>query len=371
MPTAIEVPARVRAQFFERVVAWQQAHGRRGLPWQQTQDPYRVWLSEVMLQQTQVSTVLRYYTRFLQRFPDLESLAAASLDEVLALWSGLGYYSRARHLHACARLVVQQYGGRFPASAEALACLPGIGASTAAAIAAFCHGERRAILDGNVRRVLARVLALGADLRAVPTQRALWQVAQNLIPPTATPAAMRHYTQGMMDLGATVCTRSRPACTRCPVRDLCAAQASGDPTAWPVRGPRAGRRSEHWVLPLFVRGDGRWWLQRRPTPGIWAGLWAPPVWAEDAAGHAWLAAQPAQRIKAWPKLTHALTHRDLVLLPLTVQWALPQEAPTAPGVQADQGDWWSPADALALGLPAPVRAWLKSLCVAPAASSSR
>ncbi len=363
--------------FFSAVVAWQRAHGRHGLPWQGTRDPYRVWLSEVMLQQTQVSTVLRYYGRFLARFPDVQTLAAASLDEVLALWSGLGYYSRARHLHACAQAVVARHGGRFPETAQALATLPGIGESTAAAIAAFCFGERRSILDGNVRRVLARWLALDDDLSRPAAQRALWATAQSLIPGDATADAMAAYTQGLMDLGATVCTRTRPRCDACPVATGCGAHAAGEPTAWPRRGRVVQRRTIAWCLPLYVRHDGAWWLQRRPARGIWAGLWAPPVLEDEAPLRAWLAGASGWSAHWMAAFTHALTHRDLRLqpvlcrLPASAADAAAGAAPQAPGVVADQGAWWSPVEALALGLPAPVRSWLQALVSGDAASSSR
>ena len=369
-----DIPAAVRAQFFARVVAWQRAYGRHDLPWQGTRDPYRVWLSEIMLQQTQVRTVLGYYARFLQRFPTVQALADASLDEVLALWSGLGYYSRARHLHACARVVVAQYGGRFPAGAEALATLPGIGASTAAAIAAFCFGERRSILDGNVRRVLSRVLADAGDPARAAAQRGLWAAAQALVPPEAAPDDMAAYTQGLMDLGATVCTRSRPRCDACPVAALCAGRASGDPTAWPRRAPRAARRTEAWCLPLYQRADGAWWLQRRPPRGIWAGLWAPPVLAAAEGLASWLQDHPGVRAD-WPAaFTHALTHRDLRLQPVVCRLPCGSDAstaPSAPGVEPDQGAWCPPSEALALGLPAPVRVWLQNLASDSRISSSR
>ena len=193
------------AGFAGRVVRWQESHGRNELPWQNTRDPYRVWLSEIMLQQTQVATVLEYYPRFLARFPDVASLAAAHLDEVLGLWSGLGYYSRARNLHRCAVDVVALHGGEFPRSAAALETLPGIGRSTAAAIASFCFGERAAILDGNVKRVLTRVLGFDADLAVAANERNLWTQAEAMLPNRGVQEAMPRYTQGLMDLGATVC----------------------------------------------------------------------------------------------------------------------------------------------------------------------
>lgn len=369
----IALPEAVRVAFFARVVAWQRIHGRHDLPRQGTRDPYRVWLSEIMLQQTQVRTVVAYYERFLRRFADVHALAAASLDEVLALWSGLGYYSRARHLLACAQAVVTRYGGCFPTSADELATLPGIGASTAAAIAAFCYGERRSILDGNVRRVLLRVLANDSDAARPAVQQALWKVAQALLAPDASSADMAAYTQGLMDLGATVCTRTRPRCGACPVADLCAGRASGDPTAWPRRSPRSARRTERWCLPLYVRADGAWWLQRRAQRGIWAGLWTPPVLTDGDSLRAWLVLHPAWDAKWLPVIEHALTHRDLRLQPVlcSLPGAPVQGAPVAPGVDAGQGQWWLPSQALALGLPAPVRACLHQLTAGSRTSSSR
>ncbi|MEO5697809.1 MAG: A/G-specific adenine glycosylase, partial [Burkholderiaceae bacterium] len=261
-----------------RVIAWQRQHGRSHLPWQGSRDPYRVWLSEIMLQQTQVATVLGYYARFVARFPDVAALAAASLDDVLVLWSGLGYYSRARNLHACAQAVVQLHGGRFPADSAALARLPGIGRSTAAAIAAFCYGERAAILDGNVKRVLTRVLGFDADLAVAANERALWAQAQALLPETGIEA----YTQGLMDLGASVCSARAPQCAACPLRTACVATQQGDPERYPVKRRKAprGRREHVWLL---LEWRAQVWLLRRPSSGIWAGLWSLPEFEPGAA----------------------------------------------------------------------------------------
>ncbi len=261
--------AEVLHGFAPTLVRWQRAHGRSHLPWQNTQDPYRVWLSEVMLQQTQVATVLGYYQRFLDRFPTVADLAAAELDEVFGLWSGLGYYSRARNLHRCAQAVVLEHGGRFPASAQALQGLPGIGPSTAAAIASFCFGERAAILDGNVKRVLTRVLGFGSDLSSAAAERELLGLARSLLPADASD--MPAYTQGVMDLGATVCLPRKPQCLLCPMQALCAAHRQGQPERYPVKSRKLVRkRLSLWLL-WAVRQDGAVWLQRRPARGIWGG----------------------------------------------------------------------------------------------------
>jgi A/G-specific adenine glycosylase len=327
-----------------RVVAWQRTHGRHGLPWQGTRDPYRVWLSEVMLQQTQVSTVLAYYTRFLTRFPTVQALADAPADDVLALWSGLGYYSRARNLHRCAQVVVQEHGGTFPNAAAALAELPGIGRSTAAAIAAFCFGERVAILDGNVKRVLARATGFGGDI-AVPADTArLWAVAESLLPRRDVDV----YTQGLMDLGATVCTARSPSCLLCPLQELCVARAEGRPEAYPVKTRRTKRHRRSHALLWMQHGD-KLLLVRRPDSGVWAGLWSLPEFDTDAALEAQCSAWPGGG--EWlPDIEHALTHFDWTLMPL--RWTLPRRAKRPPW---PLGRWVTVEEALALGLPAPVR----------------
>ncbi|MEZ5645487.1 MAG: A/G-specific adenine glycosylase [Burkholderiaceae bacterium] len=359
-PPADQLPV----AFFARLVAWQRHSGRHGLPWQGTRDPYRVWLSEIMLQQTQVSTVLDYYPRFLARFPDVHALAAAHPDDVMALWSGLGYYSRARNLHRCAQVVVGEHGGRFPERAVDLQQLPGIGASTAAAIAAFCSGERISILDGNVRRVLGRLLAFGDDLARAGAQQRLWEMAQSLLPAQVDAADMVAYTQGLMDLGATLCARSRPDCGRCPVQDLCRARAQDAVSAYPVRSRAVRRQSVSWWLLLCRRpGSGSWQLglQRRPAAGIWAGLHCPPVFdAEEALMEAVPAAW-RHRMKDLPVLAHSLTHRELRLHPWLLD--LPEDLVELDGLlEGLAGLRWVDDQALeAVGLPAPVRQLLQSL----------
>lgn len=331
----------------DALVVWQRTHGRHALPWQNTRDPYRVWLSEIMLQQTQVAAVLRYYARFLERFPDVATLAAAPLDDVLALWSGLGYYSRARNLHRCAQTVVNVHGGVFPPSAAVLAELPGIGRSTAAAIAAFCHEERVSILDGNVKRVLTRVLAFDGDLAQQAQERVLWQRATDLLPTDRTD--MPAYTQGLMDLGATVCARSKPECLLCPLSGLCAARASGRMTDYPVRTRKLKRsRRENWCL--WLQTADAVWLQQRPDTGIWAGLWSLPMF-DDAPALLAVAGEAAQRVVALPGFVHVLTHLDWTLHPHRLDLTQPE----ADAVAAALGDgrWW-PRDQLdRIGLPAP------------------
>lgn len=347
-------------EFAPRLIDWQRQAGRSGLPWQGTRDPYRVWLSEVMLQQTQVSTVLSYFPRFLARFPDVKALAEASPDEVMAMWSGLGYYSRARNLHRCAQVVMAEHGGVFPDTAEMLQTLPGIGASTAAAIAAFCHGERISILDGNVRRVLSRLLAFEGDLAQAGPQRELWDLAQALLPVEPTPDDMTAYTQGLMDLGATLCQRSRPACPSCPVQPLCRAHRTGDVQRFPVKTKRLLRKFERWWL-LVLRsqepsGQVRFWLERRPAPGIWAGLYCPLVFADEQALVAVLPVALRHGLQALEPVSHSLTHRELQLHPMLLD-VLPESS----GTDAAQGQWVS-ADALGdHGLPTPVRQLLVGL----------
>ena len=340
--------------FAARVIAWQRDHGRSDLPWQTNTDPYRVWLSEVMLQQTQVATVLPYYARFLTRFADVRALADAPLDDVLAAWSGLGYYSRARNLHRCARVVVAEHGGEFPRSAAELAELPGIGRSTAAAVAAFCFGERCAILDGNVKRVLARHLGFEADLSSASEVATLWRKAEALLPEREVGA----YTQGLMDLGATLCTRASPACERCPMARDCVAFAQGRPGAFPVKTRRLkrGQRANAWLW--LSRADDVW-LTQRPDKGVWAGLWSLPEF-ETLAQVQTLTEDWPGRGQSLPDIAHALTHFDWLLKPW--RHALPATTPT-PAVQAwtlacPQGRWVAREDALTMGLPAPLRVLL-------------
>ncbi len=344
MPEELKLPQ----GFARRMVDWQRRQGRQHLPWQHTRDPYRVWLSEIMLQQTQVSTVLDYYPRFLQRFPDVASLAAAPQDDVLALWSGLGYYSRARNLHRCAQEVVSRFAGEFPQTAELLVSLPGIGRSTAAAIAAFCFDERVSILDGNVKRVLGRVLAYEADLALAASERELWVLAERMLPGEA--ADMPAYTQSLMDVGATLCQPRKTQCDACPVQSLCQAHAQGRVLVYPVKTRKLKRSSATLWLLWVINPRGQVWLHKRPARGIWAGLFSLPVFDEESE---LLAACPQVQVAQYiPPFKHVLTHRDLHLHP--VKLTLPDDA--APRCD---GQWVHPHDWPQMGLPAPMRRLLE------------
>lgn len=330
--------------FASRLLAWQKIHGRTGLPWQNTKDPYHVWLSEIMLQQTQVVTVKDYYARFLQRFPTVRALAAASQDDVLALWAGLGYYSRARHLHACAQAVVNLHDGEFPRNAELLQSLPGIGPSTAAAIASFCFGERVAILDGNVKRVLTRVLGFDKDLALAKHGRELLQIATDLLPQRDLASAMPRYTQAIMDLGATLCTPRQPACGTCPMAQRCVAKAQGRAQAYPVKTKKLKRSSQSLWLLWVRRKDGAVLLQKRPTPGVWAGLYCLPLFESLDALETQLTPKEQAALRALEPFVHVLTHKDLHLHVMVLD-----AISSLPAL----GEWV--ADWRAVGLPAPVK----------------
>lgn len=257
--------------FSKEVIDWQKQHGRHALPWQNTRDAYRVWLSEIMLQQTQVAAVIPYYQRFLHTFPTVDSLAAAPSEEIMAHWSGLGYYSRARNLHKCAQAIVAQHGGIFPSDPVVLEELPGIGRSTAAAITAFSYGTRAAILDGNVKRVFARVFGVERYPGEKAVENEMWARAVALLPGTG----VETYTQGLMDLGATLCTRNRPSCHRCPLAQRCIAYATARTNELPVRKPKKAV-PEKSVAMLLIIDDDQIVLEQRPDKGIWGGLLSLP-----------------------------------------------------------------------------------------------
>ncbi|MES2264080.1 MAG: A/G-specific adenine glycosylase [Pseudomonadota bacterium] len=316
--------------FSADLIGWQQQHGRHTLPWQNTTDAYRIWLSEIMLQQTQVSAVLGYYARFLERFPTLRDLAGAPVEDVMAQWSGLGYYTRARNLHKCAQRVVAEYDGIFPSDPALLADLPGIGRSTAAAISAFSSGTRAAIMDGNVKRVFARVFGIDAYPGEKKTEEAMWRRAEALLPASGIEA----YTQGLMDMGATLCTRSSPDCTRCPMQRRCVALATDRVKDLPVRKPKKTSPEKHATM-LVIIDRGQVLLEQRPSSGIWGGLLSLPeldghVLAEgDDIAPAdqqalMLAVQAFGTIETQERLmtvTHVFTHYKLHIAPLLITLA--------------------------------------------------
>jgi A/G-specific adenine glycosylase len=355
--------------FAPRLIAWQRVHGRHDLPWQRSRDPYRVWLSEIMLQQTQVSTVIPYYARFLARFPDVQALAAASADEVMALWSGLGYYTRARNLHRCAQVVVDEHGGMFPRTVDELAALPGIGRSTAAAIAAFSFGVRSPILDGNVKRVLARIFGVDGFPGDKRVESEMWALAESLLPGAADDASSSlepivAYTQGLMDLGATLCVRGKPDCARCPFAQGCIANRTGRQRELPVARPKKTIPTRKTMMLVLRHGDAVL-LEKRPPSGIWGGLWSLPEAADADDLHARAtrcSAGAAVRLATLAPLSHSFTHFKLDIEPRLVD-ITPASGDASPSPALAEPDTaWVRLDAIdAYGLPAPVRKLLGAL----------
>ena len=341
-------------RFAKKIVAWQEQHGRHDLPWQKSRDPYAIWLSEVMLQQTQVSAVIPYYERFLERYPSCTALAAAPLDDVMQLWSGLGYYSRARNLHRAARIVVERYGGAFPRSLEAISHLPGIGRSTAAAIAAFSYGARHALLDGNVKRVLTRVFALDGDATQAALERRLWALAERLVPANG----IERYSQGLMDLGAMVCLRRGAKCTRCPLVRDCMAYRSGRVDELPAARVRKALSQRDTVM-LLLRYKGEVLLEKRPPSGIWGALWSLPELALQEDPETICRKRFGVNAAVFTELAsieHRFTHFRLRIHPVHVEVGSLNPRVSEPG------SMWVPlADTFGAALPVPVRHILRSL----------
>tara|TARA_R110002126_G_scaffold155308_1_gene302351 strand:+ start:209 stop:1267 length:1059 start_codon:yes stop_codon:yes gene_type:complete len=338
-------------EFAQRVLGWYDLHGRKDLPWQQGMTPYRVWVSEIMLQQTQVATVIPYFERFMEALPDVQALAAASDDEVLHLWTGLGYYSRARNLHKAAKHVVAEHAGEFPRSIEGLMALPGIGRSTAGAVASLSMGVWAPILDGNVKRVLARFGAVEGWPGEKKVHDRLWRMAERYTPQNR----VQHYTQAMMDLGATLCTRSKPSCLLCPVKDGCEGRLLGEPTRFPTSKPRKVVPVRQCVMPLLMNEEGEVWLQRRPPSGLWGGLWCPPQLESEAELKSWLLSQ-ALRIESrepLPALRHTFSHFHLDIQPFLLRVA------AGTGVAEEGQVWYNLRQPGRIGLAAPVKKLLK------------
>lgn len=350
-PTAIEA-RRLR----HRLLRWYERHGRKNLPWQRSRDPYRVWVSEIMLQQTQVSTVIPYYERFLKRFPDIRSLARADLDGVLHHWTGLGYYARARNLKQAAEVIVREHGGRFPRAIEQVSDLPGIGRSTAGAILAFAFGQRHPILDGNVKRVLSRLHAIESPVTQRDTEKKLWALAEHYTPGTHVSA----YTQAIMDLGATLCRPRKPDCEACPLAADCRAHALGSPEKFPVRARRKTLPVKHTLMLMIRDARGRVLLAQRPPTGLWGGLWGFPECAPEDSVPTFCRDTFGLKIKteaAWPAVRHGFSHFHLHITPIPARLTgtsttAMENAPTV---------WYNPRKPDARGLAAPVKQLLQLL----------
>lgn len=338
-----------------QLVHWQKRHGRHHLPWQGTRDPYAIWLSEIMLQQTQVATVIPYYQRFIQRFPDVESLALATLDDVLTLWSGLGYYSRARNLFQTAGIIMRDYQGKFPQQVELILQLPGIGRSTAAAIAVFAFGQHRAILDGNVKRIFTRYFGIDGYPGKADIQKQLWQKANECLPEKNTNLAIETYTQALMDLGSIVCTRSKPHCTACPLQPNCVAYGNNLTGRLPSPKPRKLLPKRETLFLMLIKQD-KTLLVKRPPTGIWGGLWCPielPI-NENTIAHCQqaygLEVKPLGDI---PPLDHTFTHFKLTIHPRLLQVVSPIDD------LLHNKKWITLDDALQTAIPTPVRKLFK------------
>jgi A/G-specific adenine glycosylase len=344
------------AAFAPRVLNWFDQHGRKDLPWQRDIDPYRVWVSEIMLQQTQVKTVIPYFHRFMAAFPSVQVLADAREDQVLHHWTGLGYYARARNLHRAARQVCTDLGGQFPATVEQLSELPGIGRSTAGAIVSIAFGQRAVILDGNVKRVLARYRAVAGWPGQAAVHQQLWRIADEYTP-TGRSA---DYSQAMMDLGATLCTRSSPACERCPLETECEARALGEPLSFPGKKPRKVMPVKTTTFVMATASNGDIWLERRPAPGIWGGLWCFPEIADPRLAANWCLDRwglEPEAMKVWDDFRHTFSHYHLDIRPVQVTLA------TTPGAIMEAPDqlWYNTGQPPEVGLAAPVANLLAKL----------
>ena len=342
------------SDFASRLITWQKMHGRHDLPWQNTSDPYAIWVSEIMLQQTQVASVIGYYSKFMQRFPNIATLALATQEEVLQHWSGLGYYSRARNLHHATTIIVDQYNGEFPQDFDIIQTLPGIGRSTAAAIASFAFNQVQTILDGNVKRVLARHFLVEGWPSSPKVEKNLWRLAEALLPEQDMVA----YTQGLMDLGATLCSRSKPKCTSCPLMNTCVAYQQNRVAELPTPKPRKAIPEKYTTMLILQHGD-EVLLEKRPSTGIWGGLWSFPetdakLDFETIALNQF--AMIAEATQPLPTLSHAFTHFKLHIQPQPMQVLTLQ-----PNISEPKYMWLSIDDAIGAAIPTPIRKILHSL----------
>jgi A/G-specific adenine glycosylase len=342
------VDRKCAAGFAPALLEWFAVDGRRGLPWQANPDPYRVWISEIMLQQTQVATVIPYFTAFMRRFPDVRALAEAKLDEVLHLWSGLGYYARARNLHRAAQQVVRDHGGRFPRTLDEVVALPGVGRSTAGAILALALGQRHAILDGNVKRVLSRCFGVQGYAGDTQVERRLWSLSEACTPQSQVAA----YTQGVMDLGATVCTRARPACLLCPLATCCSAREQGLQDRLPATRPRKPRPLRNAWMVVAMWGAHKVLLERRPASGIWGGMWGLPEFPTRPHAEQWCREHLSQ--SSAPErgdiLRHAFSHFDYEMRPLVLRC----HGKSSQLRDDDRHRWYDVREPMAVGLPKPI-----------------
>ena len=349
MPT----PCLPAEEFQHRLLTWFNKHGRHDLPWQSPRSAYRVWVSEIMLQQTQVTTVIPYFERFMSRFPTLEALATAPQDDVLHHWTGLGYYARARNLHKAAQVAMEEHGGELPTeSVETLMALPGIGRSTAGAIIAQSTGRQAAILDGNVKRSLTRLHAVAGWPGKPAVERSLWALAEYFTPTTR----LADYTQAVMDFGATLCKRSKPDCLICPFNDVCRAYAQGEPQRYPVSKPKKATPTRETIMLMLRDPQGRVWLEQRPPSGLWGGLWSLPQFERHSELNDWLEdnTKAPERHAALPSFTHTFSHFKLVITPQ------PVTCERISGVR-ESGVWYDVNHPPALGLAAPVKSLLSQL----------
>ena len=342
------------SDFASRLITWQKMHGRHDLPWQNTSEPYAIWVSEIMLQQTQVSSVIGYYRKFMQRFPNITSLALATQEDVLQHWSGLGYYSRARNLHHAATIIMEQYHGDFPQDFAIIQTLPGIGRSTAAAIASFAFNQIQTILDGNVKRVLARHFLVEGWPSSPKVEKDLWRLAEELLPKQDMVA----YTQGLMDLGATLCSRSKPQCSNCPLMKTCAAYQHNRVTELPTPKPRKVIPEKFTTMLILQHGD-EVLLEKRPPTGIWGGLWSFPE-TDVKLGFETIIlnqfAMIAETSQPLPALSHAFTHFKLHIQPQPMQVLT-----VSPNICEPKYVWLSIDDAIGAAISTPIRKILHSL----------